>query len=76
MAGRYNQAGTVLEEVPPYKLAGRLQSFTQLLQEEETSSSEESISEGREESATLDFARQKTVRRASLDMYIIFAMRQ
>jgi hypothetical protein len=56
MAGRYNQAGTVLEEVRPYKLAGRLQLFTQLLNEEETSSSEENTSKGREESTTVDFA--------------------
>jgi hypothetical protein len=59
MAGRYNQAGTVREEVCPYKLAGRLQSFTQLLHEKKTSSSEENTSEGREESATVDFARPK-----------------
>jgi hypothetical protein len=59
MAGWYNQAGTVREEVHPYKLARRLQSFTQLLHEEETSSSEESTSEGREESATVDFDRPK-----------------
>jgi hypothetical protein len=59
MAGRYNQAGTVREEVRPYKLACRLQSFTQLLHEEKTSSSEESTSEDREEPATMDFARSK-----------------
>jgi hypothetical protein len=44
MAERYNQDRTVREEVRPYKL---------------TSSSEESTSEGREESATGDFARPK-----------------
>jgi hypothetical protein len=59
MASRYNQAGTVREEVRPYKLAGRLQSFTQLLHEEKTSSSEESTSEDREETSTVDFARPK-----------------
>jgi hypothetical protein len=39
----------VQEEVLPYKLAGRLQLFIQLLHEEKTSSSEENTSKGREE---------------------------
>jgi hypothetical protein len=59
MAGRYNQAGTVWEEVCPYKLAGRLQSFTQLLYKNKTSPSQESTIEDREEPATVDFARPK-----------------
>jgi hypothetical protein len=59
MASRHNQAGTVQEEVCPYKLAVRLQSFTQLLHEEKASPSDESTSEDREEPATVDFARPK-----------------
>jgi hypothetical protein len=59
MAGWYKQAGTVREEICPYKLAGRLQLYIQLLHEEETSSLEENTSKGREESATVDFARPK-----------------
>jgi hypothetical protein len=59
MAGPCNQARTVWEKVGPYKLASRLQLFTQLLHEEETSSSEENTSKGREESAAVDFARPK-----------------
>jgi hypothetical protein len=56
---RYNQAGTVQEDVGPYKLAGRLQFFTQLLHEKKTLSSEEGTSEDREELAIVDFARPK-----------------
>jgi hypothetical protein len=58
MAGRYNNAGTVREEVRPYKLAGRHWPVTQLHKEEKTSS-EKNTSEVREEPATVDLARPK-----------------
>ncbi len=58
MADRYNQAGTVREEVCPFMLAGRLQPFTQPLHEKGTSPSE-NTSKNREEPATVGFARPK-----------------
>jgi hypothetical protein len=54
MAGRYNQAGTVREEVRPYKLAGRLQPslsyYTRRRQH-----LQEITNKVREEPATVDF---------------------
>jgi hypothetical protein len=48
MASWYNQAGTVREEVRPYKLASRLQFSTQQVHEEKTTSSKENTSKDRE----------------------------